>query len=53
LKPDALETSVTFSGTQPANVDTLFVSLDINLGGCGGLAGKTISFTPGFSLSLA
>jgi hypothetical protein len=46
-------TSVTFSGTQPANVDTLFVSLEINLGGCGGLAGKTISFTPRFSLSLA
>ena len=46
-------TSITFSGTQPATADTLFAYLDVGRGGCGGDAAKTVSFTPGSSVSLS
>src|SRR5215470_3039270 len=44
--------SVTFSGTQPANADTLFAFMEGGSGGCGGVTGQFISFTPGSPVSL-
>ena len=44
--------SVTFSGTQPANADTLFAWMEGGSGGCGGSTGKFVSFTPGSPVSL-
>ena len=44
--------SATGSGIQPASADTLSVQADAVAGnGCGGTAIKTISFTPGSSVS--
>lgn len=44
--------SVTFSGTQPAEADTLFAWIEGGSGGCGGATGQFISFTPGSPVSL-
>ena len=44
--------SATGSGIQPASADTLWFSVDSVAGnGCGGTGFKTISFTPGSSVS--
>ena len=49
--------SAAFSGTQPANADTLLAGLELNLpgpnGGCGLGTAQIISFTPGSPVSLA
>jgi len=48
--------SAAFSGTQPANTDTLLAGLELNLpgpnGGCGLGTAQIISFTPGSPVSL-
>ena len=44
--------SVTFSGKQPVNADTLFAFVETGLGGCGNLTDQTISFTRGSPVSL-
>ena len=44
--------SVTFSGTQPAQADTLFAFMEGGSGGCGGVTGEFVSFTPGSPVSL-
>jgi hypothetical protein len=45
--------TVTFSGTQPANADTLFATVEGGLGGCGGVGfGGPVSFTPRSHVSL-
>jgi hypothetical protein len=44
--------SVTFSGTQPKNADTLFAWVEGGMGGCGSDTFGTVSFTPGSPVSL-